>query len=690
MSTNLANIINVRLTPKGFFLEIADKETKLQLPQLLQYLNGLNIPNIQTPAVMHAYKQPRGKSIQIAPLPAAHPGMKQQARPGRKVVRWLRPLIKANTPVGEANSVLIVDTTQAMLKVIKTVYADVGLEISVASQPQAFFSAIAQKKPDLILLASQLGKVDGGLLSVKIRTDPRTKELPVVMYSSQRSRQEIIRQFDAGITDYLVMPVNAATLKAKIGAVLSQVGKNIKTANGAVDHDGAENNHAAPFDPSSITILNLTKKVKEVLAIPHVIERVLKISDDATSGARDLVLAIQTDAATVATVLKKANTVFYGKKEPISDIREAIVRIGQNEIKSLVLGMSVIKQFDKEQKTNGFNRQDFWKHSLATGVLARIFARQLKLHNPDDLFICGLLHDLGKMVLDEYANPPYDDIVMESIRSQRPLYQVEKEVLKFNHITVGRMILEQWKFPENLSLVASRHHSPEDKKKERARPQDLLQARLVYIANIMAKALGVGCSGDMSINELPLSPWVSTLQRLSLTPEVLDQFQKELNEVGSFLDIEGNIGESVDLSGDLLPQVLMVDSIQSVRKVEVTKTHLIAMGYPVESYVKASEVPREKRDKPFAFCVLLDNHEKLKGVLHDLKPHLKLNRIPVVVILPEEEKEVMKKNDLPERPDFLTDNQTLLFEPFDITQLHNGLEASSGGKSSGESNGKAG
>jgi len=381
----ISRSVSIKLTPEGFMMEHSfTEESKPPLPDLLVYLGQLNIPNLQLSGVRSAYQAPAGQPTCIAPLPGAPSPFQgssmERVQPSKRppIVRWLRPLFNQLPALTEARAVLIIDTSQAMVKVFNMAFAGAKMETLYAGQPQVFNELISKQRPDMIMMASHLGKIDGGLLAIKIRTDSRTAKVPVIMYSSPRPRHEIVRAFDCGITDYLVMPVDAVTYRSRVLKVLSQVRKTISLGQNGEGQVPAAPGGATTAKEKVIDLSQLVAKIETMLAVPHILARVLKISEDQASGAKELAQAVQSDSATAAVVLKRVNTAFYGKGEPIDDVLEAIVRIGFSETRSLVLAMSVVKQFSKEQKSNGFDRQDFWRHSLATAVLARIFARQIK------------------------------------------------------------------------------------------------------------------------------------------------------------------------------------------------------------------------------------------------------------------------------------------------------------------------
>ncbi|MEW6220564.1 MAG: HDOD domain-containing protein [Thermodesulfobacteriota bacterium] len=641
------------------------------MTDLFTYLQALQIPNLQAEAVKRAFEAPRGQPAWIAPPPGSRRG--PPPPPARKVVRWRAPLSKPGAPRQPARTVLVVDLADAMIRVLGTAFTGSNLEVRHADHPQVFVSALTGILPDFIMLAAFLGKVDGCLLSTRIRTDPRSAAVPVIMYSAARSRREIVQAFDAGISDYLVMPVNAQTFRGRLGQVLEQVGKTLpaSAADPSVAPEAAEDS----TPPVRLDLPALVRKVESIMAVPVVIARILRISGTETAGAKELAQSVESDSATVSAVLKKANSAFFGKGEPIRDAKQAIDRMGFSEVRNIALGLSVIKQFSQEQRSNGFNRFDFWRHSLACGILARLFAEQARYPAPEDAFVAGLLHDLGKIVLDEHHNPPYADVVLAAIRSQRPLAQMESIQLGYSHAEVGEALCRAWKLPDHIRVAVGQHHGLHFPAGDKTDPQHVLLARLIFVANIFAKVLCVGSAGDLAIQEPPQATWARSFPKLALGPEEVERVREELARLGEFLEVGGAIGEAVTAGSELLPEVILLNPQPPPRMPWVLPVHLAIMGYRVRTFTDPDELPANiESETGLAICLEAERYDAVQSHLLRFSMRLGSAAVPTVIILSAQERELVEKEGRPERPLFLADHHTMLYEPYDIEQLHRGLK----------------
>ncbi|MCK5404361.1 MAG: hypothetical protein KAI75_03990, partial [Desulfobulbaceae bacterium] len=130
-------------------------------------------------------------------------------------------------------------------------------------------------------------------------------------------------------------------------------------------------------------------------------------------------------------------------------------------------------------------------------------------------------------------------------------------------------------------------------------------------------------------------------------------------------------------SGEGLPEVVLIDPLMDVRLLNVTKIHLEATGFQVQTLLKESELQKPAADKRTAVCVLLDSYDKIEASWKKIQEKIS-NDSPYVFIVPATEKRLQEKLKLPERPEFFVDNQTLLYEPFDVSELHNALQIQSG------------
>jgi putative nucleotidyltransferase with HDIG domain len=251
---------------------------------------------------------------------------------------------------------------------------------------------------------------------------------------------------------------------------------------------------------SKIThIIEHIKKINDLPTLPGIAAELLRMAHDPRSSMPQLSSIIERDPALSAKVLKVVNSPFYGMRQKIGDLDKALVILGMREIVNLVSGLLVFKTFSKHHGPS-FDRRAFWLHSAACAVISRSIALRLKCRFAGEDFVGGLIHDIGKIVLDQFAHEDFMRAVDLAEVQRVPLYQAEEEVLGISHAQVGEWLAMTWGLPEALIEVIAEHHCV-----ELAGNQPVLVAT-VHVANQICKIKGLGFSGyvpDFVLREDP-------------------------------------------------------------------------------------------------------------------------------------------------------------------------------------------
>ena len=236
------------------------------------------------------------------------------------------------------------------------------------------------------------------------------------------------------------------------------------------------------------------KRVNDIPSLPQFVIETLKKLDDPKSSAADVANKLSRDEGLVIRVLRLANSAYYGLSRRISSVSEAISFLGFKTVKSIVLAASVYKFMDSSFTGYALDRGDLWKHSQSVASTARFLAAQVKGVDPEEAYIAGMVHDIGKIVLNDYVRFGYSIIIRLVEEEQLPFTDAEKQVLGFDHAQVGGLVIEQWNLPEIYMYTTSNHHTPE------ALPEDMQEYRLivdvVHVANAICAMLGSGIGAD--------------------------------------------------------------------------------------------------------------------------------------------------------------------------------------------------
>ncbi len=269
----------------------------------------------------------------------------------------------------------------------------------------------------------------------------------------------------------------------------------------------------------------LVSKLDDLMPLPTTIRKLVQLTQDPDSDLKDIVISLERDQAMVAKILKLANSSYYGFSKQIKTISHAVVCLGYNTIKYIALTASTYSLFNKGVISYALEKGALFKHSYSVAIGARTLAKQLHYPNPDEVYVMGLLHDVGKVVLDQYAKQKFIDVVRLFREGNISFLQAEESVLGFNHGEIGAKVAEKWNLSDDLIQSIRYHHDPQ------SAPEGNLTVHMVHIADMVSELLGIGLGYDGLNYELqPIS-----MEKLSLEPadietlmmSVMDEFKQE-------------------------------------------------------------------------------------------------------------------------------------------------------------------
>ena len=277
-------------------------------------------------------------------------------------------------------------------------------------------------------------------------------------------------------------------------------------------------------------IEKILENIRELPTLPTVYLALSEVITDPRSTAQDVSQIISTDLASASRVLRLANSVLYGFPGQIDTISRAVVVLGFDEVRNLVLATSVMDLFSKQDSAFDFRPVDFWTHSLGVGIATRIIGRTCRLPEEENLFLAGILHDIGKLLFFEFAEKEFTRALDQANKCQQPLWQTELEILGIDHSQGGRLLVENWNLPPAIQNAIYGHHSGSV-----GEPPDPLVAA-VHMADTLVRALELGFGGDDLIPRPNAQAWEvlglppNTLTEL--TPAVLQQFEEATKIMG--------------------------------------------------------------------------------------------------------------------------------------------------------------
>jgi putative nucleotidyltransferase with HDIG domain len=209
-----------------------------------------------------------------------------------------------------------------------------------------------------------------------------------------------------------------------------------------------------------------TQRVPESLTIPTlpiIVQRVNQLIDDPRAGTREIGTVLAEDAPLAAKVLRIANSAYYGLQEPCMSAQQASSVLGVRALRNAVAQAAVIRQFDHLRST-GFDMDALWRHSILTAQACSHLAYKSSVVEltPDEFYSCGLLHDIGKVVMLDKLGDRYADIVRRSEVTEIPLHVAERDELGYDHTDVGSIVAERWGLPIPVAAAIQFHHGPRE------------------------------------------------------------------------------------------------------------------------------------------------------------------------------------------------------------------------------------
>lgn len=273
-----------------------------------------------------------------------------------------------------------------------------------------------------------------------------------------------------------------------------------------------------PPPVTALDPLDILRKEHQLPALPQVFLELQQAINATNTSADDLAEIISQDPSLTAFLLRMVNSAFYSLPMQIDTISRAVTVVGVNQLSTLAVGTSVMSLF-KDVPAEVLDMEQFWKHSVTCGLIARRLCRVTGKGDPERAFVAGLLHDIGQLILLQ-AEPERAAAVLTHARGKDVLlWAEEKALLGFDHATLGGMLLRKWNFPFILVSAVLEHHQPKAKQKE-------AEPALVHCAETIATGLGIGSSGEFFVQPPNMDVWKS----MGLTPQRVDEMIEDLDE----------------------------------------------------------------------------------------------------------------------------------------------------------------
>jgi len=261
--------------------------------------------------------------------------------------------------------------------------------------------------------------------------------------------------------------------------------------------------------------------------LPTIYTQLMEIMSSSRTTIENVAEIIEKDQASSIKILKTVNSSVYGINKKIGSIKDAIFYLGFQEVKNLVFSLTMINLFKNKKKLSFFNLVEYWKHSIAVGVITRLLGKIIGEKKLDNYFISGIIHDIGKLYFVYYMQDEYS-MVIENIRNdENYIIDTERLLMDTDHCQIGWEIAKKWDLPNSLSNSILYHYDGS----VNGNSDTLVSC--VHLADIIARAMDLGNPGDIYVHRPNPSIWdtlnISPKEILALEQPIMEQYSDSIS-----------------------------------------------------------------------------------------------------------------------------------------------------------------
>ncbi len=278
------------------------------------------------------------------------------------------------------------------------------------------------------------------------------------------------------------------------------------------------------------TILERLSRIEEAPTMLTIALEIDRLSRNSDTSANQISSIIRLDPALTGKVLKIANSAVYASRQRIVSLQQAIARLGFSEIRRITISIAVINSF----KNFFVDYEKFWIHSISTAYLGvALHKKAVQQTQEDEVYICGILHDIGVLIMDQYFTTIYKKVFEIAERRRFDLPIVEEKLLGISHSEIGAFLLRKWKLPDTVTDVILNHHTP-----QRAKINPIA-TRLVYLSNFICNNRGIDNGCGFFPEGFYDDIWDELGLRVDEIPSLIDVVMKETQKAKEILRLGG-------------------------------------------------------------------------------------------------------------------------------------------------------
>jgi putative nucleotidyltransferase with HDIG domain len=389
----------------------------------------------------------------------------------------------------------------------------------------------------------------------------------------------------------------------------------------------------------------ILKDHKELSSLPQTLSEVLRVVRDDNASTRDLAEVLSRDPALTAKVLRIVNSPYYGAGREITTMPQAVMTLGMRAVSALALSTSIYDLSGKWQVT--IDRQRFWRHSLEVAMAARMIARESGYAYPEEAFICGLLHDIGILILEK-SFPEKFERIWKQAEAGEDIAELEERIWGTNHARVGQFLLEQWGLPSVICDAVGYHHS---QILTQNNDPELRPAQIISLANMISRFTIARARPELSIEaghketlaaalELPmprlvelqenlLSAFIEEARFLEIDIGSPDELLIEANRIiySHYLAVENLLGENRRMHQEVARAQMEKASLETLKTITATFNHyinnasatILGRAQLIELKINKGEINDPSGDTAHAMSTIVEGVNAICSVIGELE-----------------------------------------------------------------------
>ncbi|MEZ6242715.1 MAG: HDOD domain-containing protein [Phycisphaerales bacterium] len=449
-------------------------------------------------------------------------------------------------------NVLLIDSSPIVRECIALLLRARKDRVHLASSLEEARAYLATHPVDLVIIEPSVEDAKGMELIRAMRADQKLGAMPLLVLTDMEDKRVILELVELGVSQCLLKAnFTVAAFLKRLAAASKSRPKPIAQAAGdealkspAVELTPAETKSSLPTTEQAVEALKALKpivvrtelleriqEVSELRALSPAVANVMRLAARKETSIDALVKAVRVDHAIALKVIKLANSSAYTRGDPVTSVKDAVVRIGTESIRQAVTNIGIIEQLSNSSALPDLTPGRFWEHAIAVAITAAELARRTNAIEPEQAFTIGLLHDIGRILLAEAIPEQYAQVAQQAKALSLPLEQLEKRMLLMTHAEVAQEAMRSWAMPRELIDPIVYHHLSVSNLRS-ASPKNANAIAVVALANRLVHALEIGASGNDAVY-----PTEDFFDALRLPPDAMNSLVEQIPDMTEDLRI---------------------------------------------------------------------------------------------------------------------------------------------------------